>query len=244
MQFHVLGPLEVSSPHGAVKLKPGKPTKLLAALLLHRGTWVSMDRLIDLIWHEQAIPPSAAGNVKSYVCGLRRALPESRIDSREGAYRVRTLPGEVDADLVTTRAAEARTALGGGDARTAAALISGSLELWRGMPFGDLATDDRAPEVARLDEVRWELRELLATAYRQLGRPADAIGLLRAMTCDDPLREDIWARLVSLLHEVGRRGEAIATYRRARTAIVRDLGIEPGAELAGAHQKVLAGAGH
>ena len=69
-----------------------------------------------------------------------------------------------------------------GDAARAVTLITGSLELWRGMPFGDLTADDRAPEVARLDEVRWELRELLATAYRELGRHADAIGLLRAMT--------------------------------------------------------------
>ena len=116
MHFHVLGPLEARSADGsAVKLKPGKPTKLLAALLLHRGTWVSMDRLIDLIWQGQAIPPSAAGNVKSYICGLRRALPEPRIDSREGAYRVRILNDEVDADLVTTRAAEARHALADGD---------------------------------------------------------------------------------------------------------------------------------
>ncbi|SDW25469.1 DNA-binding transcriptional activator of the SARP family [Amycolatopsis xylanica] len=240
MHFHVLGPLEARSAEGAaVTLKPGKPTKLLAALLLHRGTWVSMDRLIDLIWPDQAVPPSAAGNVKSYVCGLRRALPESRIDSREGAYRVRVEPGEVDADLVTTRAAEARRALADGDAKAAAGLISTTLELWRGTPFEDLTADDNAPEVARLDEVRWELRELLAAAYRELGRSADAIGLLRAMTCDDPLREDVWTRLVSLLHEVGRRGEAIATFRRARSAIVRDLGVEPGAELLGAHRMAL-----
>ncbi|WP_370948692.1 BTAD domain-containing putative transcriptional regulator [Amycolatopsis sp. cg5] len=240
MHFHVLGPLEARSADGsAVKLKPGKPTKLLAALLLHRGTWVSMDRLIDLIWQDQAVPASAAGNVKSYVCGLRRVLPEPRIESRDGAYRVSIRPDEVDADLVTTRAAEARLMLADGDAARAVALLTGALDLWRGMPFGDLTADDRAPEVARLDEVRWELRELLATACQTLGRSAEAIGLLRAMTCDDPLREDIWTRLISLLHEAGRRGEAIATFRRARSAIVRDLGVEPGAELSGAHRMVL-----
>jgi DNA-binding SARP family transcriptional activator len=43
----------------------------------------------------------------------------------------------------------------------------------------------------------------------------------------------------TLLHEAGRRGAALATYRRARSAIVRDPGIEPGAELTGAHRTVL-----
>jgi DNA-binding SARP family transcriptional activator len=102
-----------------------------------------------------------------------------------------------------------------------------------------LVEEVRAPEAARLDEVRWELRALLAESYGALGRSADAIGLLRAMTCDDPLREEIWARLVTLLHKAGRRGAALATYRCARSAIVRDLGVEPGAELAGAYRMVL-----
>ncbi len=239
MLFHVLGPIEVRSNGTLLRIKPGKPTKLLATLLLHRNTWVSMDRLIDVLWHDRTVPASAAGNVKSYVCGMRHALPEACIDSHAGAYRIRAGLAEVDADHVAESAVDARIALAHHEPGRAVSLLTETLALWRGTPFQDLAEEVRAPETARLDEVRWELRELLAESYRALGRSADAIGLLSAMTCDDPLRENVWARLVTLLHETGRRGAALATYRRARSAIVRDLGIEPGAELAGAHRMVL-----
>jgi hypothetical protein len=38
---------------------------------------------------------------------------------------------------------------------------------------------------------------------------------------------------------VGRRHDALAAYQRARTALVRDLGIEPGAELTALHLEIL-----
>jgi hypothetical protein len=40
-------------------------------------------------------------------------------------------------------------------------------------------------------------------------------------------------------HQVGRRHDALTAYQRARTALVRDLGIEPGAELTAVHQQIL-----
>jgi hypothetical protein len=39
--------------------------------------------------------------------------------------------------------------------------------------------------------------------------------------------------------QVGRRHDALAAYQRARTALVRDLGIEPCAELTALHQQIL-----
>jgi hypothetical protein len=44
---------------------------------------------------------------------------------------------------------------------------------------------------------------------------------------------------MSALHQTGRRHEALAAYQRARNVLVRDLGIEPGAELTRLHQQIL-----
>ena len=242
MLFQLLGPLEARTPGGpSLAIKPGKPTTVLAALLLDRGRWVGVDKLIDATWPDRATPASAAGNLKSYICGLRRALPETRIESRPGAYRVHVQRGEVDIDHVDAGAAEAHRALREGDSERAAKLLTEALDLWRGRPFESLRTPEASVEIARLDRLHAQLREDLAEAFHRSGRDLEAITLLHGLLDEDPLREHAWARLIQVLTETGRRSEALVAYRRARSVIVRELGDEPGAVLAGAHHDALRG---
>ncbi len=241
MLFQLLGPLEARTPGGpSLAIKPGKPTTVLAALLLDRGRWVGVDKLIDATWHDR-VPASAPGNLKSYVCGLRRALPQTRIESRPGAYRVLVDRGEVDIDHADAGAAEARQALREGDFEGAAKLLTDALDLWRGRPLEGLRTPGASVEIARLDRLHAQLREDLAEAQYRAGRDPEAITLLHGLLDEDPLREHAWAKLIRILTETGRRGEALAAYRRARSVLVRELGVEPGAALAGAHQDALRG---
>ncbi|MEV6908557.1 AfsR/SARP family transcriptional regulator [Amycolatopsis sp. NPDC051071] len=242
MLFQLLGPLEAQAPGGpSLAIKPGKPTTVLAALLLDRGRWVGVDKLIDATWHDRAAPASAAGNLKSYICGLRRALPETRIESRPGAYRVHVARGEVDIDHADAASAEARRALRDGEFERAAEVLVDALDLWRGRPFEGLRTPEASVEIARLDRLHAQLREDLAEAQHRAGRDLEAITLLHGLLDEDPLREHAWAKLIQVLTKTGRRGEALAAYRRARSVIVRELGVEPGAALAGAHHDALRG---
>ncbi|MGC4940421.1 BTAD domain-containing putative transcriptional regulator [Kribbella sp. DT2] len=233
--FRVLGPLEVDGPDGApLDVSGGKPATMLTLLLLHRNAWVSTDQLIEAVWAGLDAPASAQRNLKTYVWQLRRALPDERIESRPGAYRVRVLPGELDADVAAGLSDRARTA----PAAKAVALLEQALGLWRGCPYDGL-TGDATSAVDRLTELHRSLREDLADASFTLGRSSDAISLLKALTDEDPLRELAWTRLMSALHQTGRRHEALAAYQRARTVLVRELGIEPGAELTRVHQQIL-----
>jgi DNA-binding SARP family transcriptional activator len=237
--FRVLGPLEVDGPDGLpIDVCGGKPASMLTLLLLHRNAWVSTDQLIDAVWAGRDIPASAQRNLKTYVWQLRRALPDERIESRPGAYRVRVLPGELDADVAAGLSDQARKLLSTGAAAEAAELVERALGLWRGCPYDGL-TGDATSAVDRLTELHRALREDLADAQLALGRSADAISLLRALTDEDPLRELAWTRLMSALRQTGRRHDALAAYQRARTVLVRDLGIEPGAELTALHQEIL-----
>ncbi|GAB3813118.1 AfsR/SARP family transcriptional regulator [Kribbella italica] len=233
--FRVLGPLEVDGPDGApLDVSGGKPATMLTLLLLHRNAWVSTDQLIDAVWAGLDAPASAQRNLKTYVWQLRRALPDERIESRPGAYRVRVLPGELDADVAADLSDQARIA----PATKAVSLLEQALGLWRGCPYDGL-TGDATSAVDRLTELHRSLREDLADASLTLGRSTEAISLLKALTDEDPLRELAWTRLMTALHRTGRRHEALAAYRRARTVLVRDLGIEPGAELTRLHQQIL-----
>lgn len=246
MLCQLLGPLEVQAPDGTpVTIKPGKPSLVLAALVLERGRWVGIDSLIDSTWHDRPAPASAAGNLKSHICGLRRALPPpasgERIESRPGAYRIRVTPDEVDVDVADLRAGEARRALAAGEPELAAGLLTDALARWRGRPFDGLQTPAAVVEAARLGRLHTRLREDLAEAYHRLGRHWDAITVVHGLLDEDPLREHTWAKLVRLLTDTGRRNEALAAYGRARSIIVRELGVEPDAVLTAAHHDALRG---
>ncbi|WET82422.1 AfsR/SARP family transcriptional regulator [Amycolatopsis sp. QT-25] len=246
MLFQVLGPLEARTPAGSdLAIRPGKPTTVMTALLLDRGKWVSVDRLIDVTWEGRPPPASAWGNLKSYICGLRTALSpvanRVRIESRQGAYRIVVDRGEVDVDVVEHDAVQARSALRRGEAERASELLTRALNLWRGTPFEGMPCSAAVTEVTRLERLRTRMREDLAESWRVLGRDLDALVQLHSLLDEDPLREHIWARLMLVLNETGRRGEALAAYRRAREIIVGELGVEPGVVLSGAHRAVLQG---
>lgn len=241
MFFQVLGPVEARSADGtALALRPGKPAKLLTLLLLHRNVWVSTDAVVDALWPDRNPPASAPGNIKTYVCGLRRVVGSAGIQSRAGSYRVVTGRAEVDVDVVDQKAAEAGKALGQGNADRAIALLTDALALWRGQPFAELGDGTPLPEVARLKELRWELRENLCEAYCAAGRLDAAVRLLRELTVEAPLRESNWVRLMTVLTGLGRRGEALVAYRDAKTVLSAELGVEPGAELVTALRATLA----
>ncbi|TDW18881.1 AfsR/SARP family transcriptional regulator [Kribbella kalugense] len=238
LSFRVLGPLEVDGPDGhPLDLCGGKPATVLTLLLLHRNAWVSTEQLVDAVWAGRDVPASAQNNLKTYVWQLRRSLPDERIESRPGAYRVRVLPGELDADDAADLCDQARDLLGRKRAAEAITAVQHALELWRGVPYDGLT--DATSAVDRLIELHRALREDLADAQLLLERPAEAIAVLRALTEEEPLRELAWARLMAAYRQVGRRNDALAAYQRARTALVRDLGIEPGAELTALHQQIL-----
>lgn len=236
--FRVLGPLEVHTPGGdQVELGARKPTALLTTLLLQANAWVSAERLIAAIWPERAAPQSADRNLKTYVWRVRKLLP-GRVESRPGAYRIVLAKGELDTDVFRDLVSRADREHG----QSAVDSYTAALSLWRGTPFEEVGNDDAVAAAARLAELRRHAQESLAKALTATGRRAEAITLLRGLTADEPLRESTWANLVLALHADGRRAEALACYQRARTVLVEELGVEPGAELAGAQQQVLTGA--
>ena len=78
MEFRLLGSLEVVNDDGGmVPLGPPRQHALLAALVLHAGSWLSVERLVDLLWGERP-PATAATIVHGSVAGLRRVLEPAR----------------------------------------------------------------------------------------------------------------------------------------------------------------------
>src|SRR5215217_7367411 len=241
MRFSILGPLEVRAGDRAVALGGVKPRALLAVLALHANEPVSAERLAVALWGEDA-PPGAVKTVQVHVSRLRKALGDPDVlTTTPAGYRLGVSPGELDVDGFEQLVAAGREALAAGHSEQAAAVLREGLELWRGPPLAEVASLPFAPaEITRLEEQRLEAVELRVEADLAAGRDTELIPELQQLTREHPWREHLHAQLMLALYRSGRQADALEAYRAARQVLVERLGIEPGAELAGLHQAILA----
>src|SRR6185503_7170426 len=114
-------------------------------------------------------------------------------------------------------------------------------DLWRGRPLADLSYEPFAQtESSRLEERRWAAFEARVEAELTLGRHADLVSDLEAAVAEQPLREHLHGQLMLALYRCGRQAEALEAYRRARSTLVEQIGVEPGRELRALQEAILA----
>jgi YVTN family beta-propeller protein len=231
MEFRLLGSLEVLVDGREVGLGGARQRAVLAILLLHRREVVSVDRLVDEIWG--ATPPqTATKTVQVYVSRLRKVLGDGVLVTRGGGYALLADPEDVDVDVFERLAVEGREALDRGDAGPAAERFGSALELWRGEPLAEFAYEEFARnEIARLEELHLAVLEDRIEAELALGRHAALVAELESLVAEHPTRERLRGQLMLALYRSGRQTDALESYRDARRALERELGLEPGPEL-------------
>jgi DNA-binding SARP family transcriptional activator len=239
MRFLVLGPLEVETDNGPVVLGGQKERLLLAQLLTRPNQVVPVEALVLGLWGEHP-PVTAAKTLQSHVVRLRRALEPARargvagavLVTREPGYLLRVAPGALDAARFEELTAAGRRALADGSVELAGSLLREALGLWRGRAFEEfLGADFGAAESDRLAELRLAAMEDRLEADLRLGRHRELAAELEGLLRDHPLRERLWAQLLLALYRSGRQADALLAYQRARSILVEELGIDPGAEL-------------
>ncbi len=245
----VLGP--VRAWHGSAPADVGGPRQrsLLARLVLAKGQVVSVDRLIDDLWHGEP-PPKALSALQAYVSHLRRVLepgrerraPAAVIVSAAPGYRLALPTDAVDAwwfdDQV--RAAQSET----GPSRRAE-LLTAALEKWAGEPYAEVSDAAWAiAEIARLTELRLAAVELRASAELELGRHSAVIGELEHVVREHPTREGAAAILATALYRAGRQAAALDVLRDTRSHLADELGLEPGRALRDLERDILSHAPH
>ena len=113
--------------------------------------------------------------------------------------------------------------------------------MWRGQPLAEFAdTGFAAGVITRLEEARLAVTEDRIEAELMLGAHGELAGELEALVAAHPLRERLWGQLMLALYRSGRQGDALGAYRRARTVLADELGIDPGTELQQLEAAVLA----
>jgi class 3 adenylate cyclase len=227
VELGVLGPLQVRQDGAPVAIPGAKPRAILMMLGLHGGSVVSADTLVELLWGEDP-PRTAAKALQTHISSLRHSLGDGFVLTEGAGWTLKRT--EVDASRYKLAAKMGRDAAAAGDTSQAVARFDEALTLWRGTP--ELPNAPRGTsEKTRWIEGHAALVEDRADALLATGRAAEIIGELEAAVADAPLRERRWGQLMLALYRAGRQGEALGTYRRARSLLSDELGVDPGPDL-------------
>ncbi len=241
LRFQLLGPLSITDGRDVVVLPPSKPTSLLAALLVRPGEVVPAQRLRQAVWGEDQ-PATAKAALQSCVLRLRRLFAKYDIEEQAvvavaGGYRV---PADGDTlDLLHFRRLADRAASAG---ESELPLLREALGLWQGPLLANVPSELlHRDEVPRLVEERLRVLERVCEIQLARGRGREVLVDLWEATRTHPQHEGFAAQLMRALYRVGRQIEALAEYRRIRTRLREELGVDPGAELQALELAILRG---
>ncbi|MEZ3179643.1 hypothetical protein KYY02_13410 [Streptomyces pimonensis] len=139
--------------------------------------------------------------------------------------------------------AESRAHLDAGKEHSALSLLKSAIVLWRGPVLADLTCQVWQPEIRRLEEEYFALREQCSNLQLRLGLYEEVITELFPFVAQYPLLERPRAQLMRALSESGRQADAFQLYQDTADLLDRELGVPPGEDLRRAFQLVLTSGG-
>jgi DNA-binding SARP family transcriptional activator/ABC-type glycerol-3-phosphate transport system substrate-binding protein len=238
VEYRTLGTLAARDGTGPVAVGGHRQQLVLAVLLQHANEVVSTDRLVDAVWGASP-PPTARKTLQVYVSRLRRGLGADAIVTVGDGYRLTVGPDAIDADRFRRLADEGRAALHD-DPDLAAARLRRALALWEGTPWGRLGDEPALRASAeRLRDRRLDAVEDRIYADLARGELQGLTGELASLIEEHPLRERLYALAMTAAYRQGRQADALDTYRRLRTRLSEELGIEPSPEVQRLHEAIL-----
>jgi WD40 repeat protein/DNA-binding SARP family transcriptional activator len=252
LEYHALGPLTVSDgANGERPIGGQRQRRLLAMLLIHRNSVVSVDRIAEAVFAGE--PTAAAGTtLRSYVARLRRVVDHngdaaavdgagrSNLVTQAPGYMLQVADDSFDVGRFESLLAAGRAALGRDDAVAAASSLRAALGVWHGEPYAEFADEDWArAEAQRLHELRLVAHEVLADAELACGRAAETVSLLEQLVDEHPLRDGFRERLMLALYRAGRQPDALRAYQQHREVLAEELGLDPSPALVDLEHRIL-----
>ncbi len=243
MRFGILGPLRIQVGEMETTLAAGRERTLLAVLLLHPNEVVPVERLAEALWG--ADPPSTMrAQVHSCVSRLRRALRAAGVAggvvaTDPAGYLARVDADDLDALVFARHVVAGRAAADAGELDAARDRLRAALALWRGPALAGISGRQVEIGAAGLEEQRSAALEDCIDVELRLGLAHELLAELTDVVERFPLRERLRGQLMVALYRVGRQADALTVYRQGRDVLAEELGLEPGPELQGLHQRIL-----
>jgi DNA-binding SARP family transcriptional activator len=242
MYFRILGPLMAYSGQRSIEFDGSRHRRILVALLLEPNRLVTVDRLIDVVWGCKS-PATAVEQVQNCAGALRRRFhsigSDARISRRSSAYVLHVDEQMIDAHVFRRLVERARTAA----PAEGALLLKKAIGLWYGNALEDVTTDALRGQATWLEELRVQAVHRYAELEIQARNYGSAISELTSWTERYPFHEGLCEQLMRALHNGGRSAEALAVYRRIRSELAAELGLEPGEKLRALEQQIIAATG-
>lgn len=243
--FGVLGPLQVRVDGAPVALGTPKQRAVFAMLLINRNRAVATDALIEAAW-ERFPPPDPRTSLHSYVSNLRKLLANIGVDPRTAlasappGYRLSVPESHCDIGRFVIAKNAGVQAAAAGKFEQAGRHLSAALCEWRGPVLEDLRDFQFVEAFATaLTEDKMLAHTALAEAEIACGRSYAVIGELESLTAAHPYREPLWAQLITAYYLAERQSDALDAYRRLKTTLAEDLGIDPGPTVRALYERVL-----
>ncbi|MGW6410089.1 AfsR/SARP family transcriptional regulator [Streptomyces vinaceus] len=245
LRIELLGPVRAWRGTAPLSLGPVRRQAVLAAMALRPGSTVSHEDLLDGVWGS-ALPGSGHRVLPSYVYALRKALDPrgtayeaSVIRSSQGRYGMAADGIRVDVAELTERVREARRVKESGDLVSATARLAEALALFRGEPLAGLPGPFAQAERRRLSQTRRTLQSERLECLLLLGRAAEALEGLAALSAAEPYDESLLALHMRALYANQRQAEALNAYQGMRERLREELGVSPGEALGRVYEAVL-----
>ncbi|MEV1243877.1 BTAD domain-containing putative transcriptional regulator [Nonomuraea sp. NPDC049750] len=229
-EIRFLGPWEIKVGGQPVRLAGRRRVTVLTRLALAAGQPVTSRQLLADVWG-QTSTTTAGKQLHIVVSKLREVLTPEIIATVPGGYLLDLPRDQVDAHNFTLLAGQARLARGRREPDTADGLFRRALALWRGRALAELDDPWAQIESRRLEEERLAVFEDHIDLRLAAGDHHAVVADLAPYVQAHPLREEPRAQLMLALYRAGRPSEALAVYQDGHTAMVEELGLEPGPRL-------------
>jgi DNA-binding SARP family transcriptional activator len=248
--LRLLGPVSVHLNGVSVTPSATKQRQIITLLGLNAGHMVTVPTLIRELWGDSP-PRSSATTLQTYVLQVRNRLAEAAtqdsdvrkmISTRHGGYMMEAQACQSDVTEFRNLAQAGRTAAEAGDDRSASDLLARALALWHGSALGDMGLGPVLElEAVSLETARLGVLERRITVDLRLGRHTDLLGELTLLAAKNPMNENFCALLMTALYRSGHVGHALEAFRRVRSVLREELGVEPCPRLQRLQQRILSG---
>ena len=242
---------------GGLRVRAGKTTmgprdlggtklrRVLLALILHRGSPVSKDRLVAMLW-EGTAPSGAKATLESYVCVLRKKLQPchaartSLITTVAGCYAIDM--SRVDLDLGRYERLMAAALQPNVSATDALPMLQQAMMLAE-LPLLAEELDCEWLDDLRKLHVQTVRKNLVKAANKVAGLPSGSAGQWARLALDgDPLDESTWHALLLSMEDSGQHADGLRAYDDCRRLFAAELGCAPGPSLQAVYVRLLRGA--
>jgi DNA-binding SARP family transcriptional activator len=231
-----MGPREL----GGTKLR-----RVLLALVLHRGSPVSKDQLVSMLW-EGSPPSGAKATLESYVCVLRKTLQPchevrtSLITTVAGCYAIDM--SRVDLDLERYERLMSEALDPAASAKEALPLLQQAMSVVEAPLLPEELECNWLDDMRRTHNQKVR-KDLIAAAEKVACLPSRSAEHWARMALDvDPLDEAAWYALLLSMETNEQHADGLRAYARCRGLFAAELGCAPGPRLQGLYLRLLRGA--